>query len=517
MKTFLLSTLFVVFSMGLFAEIISEEKTYIIEINSITLNSISMSWYRADGLSDKDNNQPYTSYYGEYGIKGFERGKGISFLSSGASFVSYYGLTPDTEYSIFIRKASVSADSPVWFEEHNFKTLACNTEISNIKAEMEYINGILIKDLISVHITFDDVAESYELEYGVKGFEKGSGTTIVSILDRDSKTILANSVNRFSIGSNNLQSNTEYDYYIRAKCDDEYGEWSEKKSFVTTDVFHFLGSEAFEVYFKDITNKSATVEWTKLIGGTSKSYYIEYGHKGFERGKGQTQNTMWNFAELSGLDPDTEYSFFIRSNGTSSTDPVWSVEHVFKTSPCNTEISGIKSMEMWTTCLCHNGSVGMEIMWDDMADSYELEYGLKGFQKGTGEIIKEGNSVFISYDNLNSFTDYDFYIRAECNGEFGEWTSVNSFSTTQLHTDIKNVQTSNFEIFPNPIEDILYINFNSAFDLNNIVVYIFDLTGSIRYKSEYKENYNVSSLPAGTYIVSIRDKKLSETVIIQKK
>ena len=521
MKTFLLSTLFVVFNMGLYAEITSEEKTYIIEINSLTLNSVSMFWFRTDGLSDKDDdNQSYTPYYIEYGIKGFERGKGFLLSSSMAAFTVYYGLTPDTEYSIFIRKASVSADSPVWFEEHNFKTPACNTEILNTKEEMKYVNGRFIKDLIDVYITFDDVAEFYELEYGVKGFEKGSGTTIISILDRDSKTITANSVNRFSIGNENLQSNTEYDYYIRAKCNNVYGEWSEKKSFATTDVFHYLGSEAFEVYFENITNKSATVEWTKLIGGTPKSYFIEYGSKGFERGKGQTQSAILNFAELSGLEPDTEYSFFIRSNGTSSTDPVWSEEHTFKTFPCNTEISGIKSMEMWTTCLCHNGSVGMEIMWDDMADSYELEYGLKGFQKGTGKTIKEGNSVFISYDNLNSFTDYDFYIRAECNGEFGEWTSVNSFSTTKLHdvnVGINNVQNSNFKVFPNPVENVLYINFNSVFDLDNIVVYIFDLTGLVRYKSEYRENYDVSSLPTGTYIVSIRDKKLSETVIIQKK
>ena len=312
----------------------------------------------------------------------------------------------------------------------------------------------------------------------------------------------------------------EYDYYIRAKCDDGYGEWSEKNSFVTTDVFHYLGSEAFEVSFENITNKSAIVEWRKIVGGAySKSYFIEYGTKGFERGKGLTRSSILNIFYLSELDPDTEYSLFIRSNDKSITEPVWFVEHTFKTYPCNTEISGIESMEMWTTCICHNGSVGVEIIWDDMADSYELEYGLKGFQKGMGELIEAnmGNSVFISYENLNSNTDYDFYIRAKCNGEFGEWTSVNSFSTTNLHTGIKNVQSANFELFPNPVEDILYIKFNSAFDLDNVVVNIFDLTGSIRYKSAHRDNYNLSSLPAGTYIVSVRDKKLSETMLIQKK
>jgi len=161
----------------------------------------------------------------------------------------------------------------------------------------------------------------------------------------------------------------------------------------------------------------------------------------------------------------------------------------------------------------------VEIMWDEMADSYELEYGLKGFQKGMGELMEAivENGVFISYLDLNSHTEYDFYVRAKCNGEFGEWTSVNSFSTNKLHTGIKDVQDPTFEIFPNPVEDVLNINFNSAFDLDNIVIYVFDLTGSVKYKSGYQENYNLSSLPTGTYIVSIRDKKLHETIIIQKK
>ncbi len=514
MKTFLLSTLLLIFGLSIYAE----EKTYIIEIEELTLNSVTLSWHRTDGSSDNENNQPYFGYYVEFGIKGFERGKGMSYSTSGPSFAVYYGLTPDTEYSLFIRRETVSADSPIWLEEYNFKTPACNTEISNTKEEMEYANGQIIKDLIDVHITFNDVAESYELEYGTKGFEKGSGTVIVSTLDKSSQTIAPNSVNRFSIGNENLQSNTEYDYYVRAKCNDMYGGWSEKKSFATTNVFHYLGNEAFEVSFENITNKSATVEWKKIVGGAySKSYLIEYGPKGFERGTGKTQNPMMNIILLSELEPDTEYSFFIRSIGKSTTEPVWSVEHTFKTFPCNTELSGIESMERWTTCECHNGAVGVEIMWDDMADSYELEYGLKGFQKGKGELIEGGNGVFISYENLNSNTDYDFYIRAKCSDEFGEWTDVNSFSTTKLHTGIENVENSNIKIFPNPVEDILYINFNSVFDLDNIAVYIFDLAGLVRYKSAYRANYNVSSLSAGTYIVNVRNSKLLKTMILQKK
>lgn len=501
MKKLLLSMLFLVFCIGIHAQ----DKTYIIEIESLTLNSVSLSWHRADGTSEKDTTQAYTPYYFECGIKGFQRSIYTTSLSSWAGCV-LNNLIPDTEYSLFIRKQSVNADSSVWFEEYNFKTLSCNTTISNIKAEMEYANGINIKDLLDVHITFDQVATSYELEYGLKGFEKGNGTIITS------------NVNRFSIGNSNLLSNTEYDYYIRGKCNSVYGEWSEKNAFTTTEVIHYPGSELFDVVFESITHKSALVRWQQIVGGTSK-FYIEYGPKGFARGTGKNEFARGNSLYLNELDADTEYSFFIRGYYKTSTvpEPVWFTEHKFKTLPCNAEISGIESTEVWTTCGC---SVGIRmIKWDDMADSYELEYGLKGFQHGMGSLMEvTGSSNILIPSILESFTDYDFYIRAKCNGVFGEWSAKNTFTTSdQTYQDIKNIHTSNFEIFPNPVGDILNIKLNSVFDISSLTVTVFDLIGSVIYKSEYKDNYNLSSLPAGTYIIRVRDKQLSESMIIQKK
>lgn len=230
MKKFLLFTLFLVLCIGIYAQ----DKTYTIKIESLSLNSVVLSWQRADGTSEKDTTHDYTLYYCEYGIKGFERGKGVIGLTAWAGNI-INNLIPGTEYSFFIRKETIPADSSIWFEEYNFKTLSCNTSISNIKTEMNYAKGINIKDLLSVHITFDALANSFELEYGLKGFDKGSGKVIES------------NQNRFSLGNANLQSHTEYDFYIRGKCGDIYGEWSEKYSFATTNVFHYPGSEALLV------------------------------------------------------------------------------------------------------------------------------------------------------------------------------------------------------------------------------------------------------------------------------
>ncbi len=65
--------------------------------------------------------------------------------------------------------------------------------------------------------------------------------------------------------------------------------------------------------------------------------------------------------------------------------------------------------------------------------------------------------------------------------------------------------------------DILHIKLKPVFDINTITVLIYDLIGAIRFKSQYNENYNISSLPTGVYIIKVKDKQLSETMIIQKK
>ena len=505
MKTHLLSLLFLLTTLTVSATSESEVNTYEIEVQNLTFNSVEISWHRTDGSIDEN---PY--YCVEYGIKGFERGNDIFYVYP-AKIIITETLMPDTEYSFYVRHHLESEESPVWFEEYTFKTLACNTEISNIKEEMEYANGILIKDLVDVHISCDYAADFYELEYRISGIENITGT------------ILTSTKNRISIGNENLQSDTEYDYYIRAKCNDVYGEWSEKGTFTTTTVFHYAPDETFEVYFENITHKSAWVKWRRLkTNFQSNGHQIEYGPKGFERGTGQSEwrrDDQYNYYYLSELMPDTEYSFFVRSDDNSIESPVWFVEHSFKTLPCNAEISGIKAMEMHTTCECHNGAVAVFVEWDDTADSYELEYGLKGFEKGMGEIItEEGYSgIVIPFEKLESYTDYDFYIRAKCDGDFGEWTDVNSFSTTKLHTSIESVQIPNLNIYPNPVENILYIDFDSNYDITNINVTIFDLNGIVQYKFKYQYGYDISSLSAGQYIVNVTDKRLSKTMIIQKK
>ncbi len=98
MKKALLLSLFSIFSVIIYAQ----EKTYVIEIDSLALNYAHLTWHRSDGKTELDSTQSYTPYYVEYGVKGFERGKGGTSSPSG-SWCSFDNLTPDTEYAFFVR------------------------------------------------------------------------------------------------------------------------------------------------------------------------------------------------------------------------------------------------------------------------------------------------------------------------------------------------------------------------------------------------------------------------------
>lgn len=489
---------------GLYGTNNSAEKTYTIEVKYATLNAVEIAWHRADGMSDDG------LYCCEYGIKGFKRGEGI--LDYCYNHKCFRDLKPDTEYSLFIRKQTDKENDPVWFEEYNFKTLACNAEILGI-----FHRGIKIHSygkLVDIEISFDDTAESYELEYGEKGFLHGEGNVITSILGDGQQRVYVN------IGNENLQSNTEYDYYVRGKCGETYGEWSEKRTFVTTDMFHYEGDETFEVFFEDITRKTATAIWKRIESDSYfDGYRIEYGVKGFERGKGENVRiTRNNTYSLEGLLPDTEYSFFIRSEGKSTESPVWSVEHNFRTLPCDSEISNIETLPLIPTG--SGGGMSWLFQWDDTAESYELEYGEQGFEIGMGEkMYVEENYIYFFTGELKANTDYEYRVRGKCGDEYGEWSEANCFYSGDSNggwVGMEDNQVPCLKIYPNPTDGIVSVDLDLRFDFNNVTLVVYGIEGTALAKFKYQSQYDLSFLPAGVYMLSFSDGEHSETIILQK-
>ncbi|WP_417290015.1 fibronectin type III domain-containing protein [Corallibacter sp.] len=71
------------------------------------------------------------------------------------------------------------------------------------------------------------------------------------------------------------------------------------------------------------------------------------------------------------------------------------------------------------------------IEWSDRNDSnfFNLEFGLNGFQLGTGSRINV-NSDNVQLIDLEPNTPYDFYVRSNCGGnDYSDWSGPSSFVT----------------------------------------------------------------------------------------
>ncbi len=79
-----------------------------------------------------------------------------------------------------------------------------------------------------------------------------------------------------------------------------------------------------------ITTSSATINWT--AGAAETSWNIEYGTAGFTQGTGVTDTTTATTYDLSGLESNTTYHFYVQADcGTTTSD--WVGPLVFTTAP----------------------------------------------------------------------------------------------------------------------------------------------------------------------------------------
>lgn len=126
-----------------------------------------------------------------------------------------------------------------------FTTLTC-APVSNVTVSEVTHYGATV--------TWNGMTQSYDIEYGEHGFGQGQGTKIVDIPGQ-SYTI------------NWLHANTQYDVYVRAKCDaHNVSDWSPVVSFTTTTGEGITTAEGMSMtIFPNPTSTSATIS----LGGKS--------------------------------------------------------------------------------------------------------------------------------------------------------------------------------------------------------------------------------------------------------
>ncbi|MDC8002700.1 fibronectin type III domain-containing protein [Aureisphaera galaxeae] len=257
---------------------------------------------------------------------------------------------------------------------------------SNSQCDIPVIT-ISNEGLSSVTVSWTQAdASSVTLEYGEAGFTQGSGIEITASQ---------------SVDINNLMSSTDYEIYAKANCGNG-GEssFSTPISFSTLQCIPATGADAFS-----ITDVTAAINYNV---GFAESYQVEYGPTGFTIGSGTLMDIQLGQFQLTGLTPNTTYDVYLVSLCGGSSLPIYTQPIQFTTdTSCRTpEFFGI-----WYVA---DTAVGLS--WSALETAFEVEYGLVGFELGTGTVVPTSISD-VEITGLSSGTTYEFYLRANCGSE----------------------------------------------------------------------------------------------------
>ncbi|MFZ6052032.1 fibronectin type III domain-containing protein [Halocola ammonii] len=149
---------------------------------------------------------------------------------------------------------------------------------------------------------------AWNVQYGAPGFDPaaGEGTTVVADTNTD-----------FEITG--LDAETEYEVYVQAVCEEGVSEsvLSTSASFTTLPTC----PQPIDLVVNYYSNVEASLSWTST--GDETSWNVQFGEPGFDpvAGDGTTvvASSSDNFV-IPGLDPNTEYDFYVQAECVEDTD-----------------------------------------------------------------------------------------------------------------------------------------------------------------------------------------------------
>jgi hypothetical protein len=166
-------------------------------------------------------------------------------------------------------------------------------------------------------------------------------------------------------------------------------------------------------FASDITDNSARLNWCGSVNEageclpvTSVSWVATYGSPGFDPETGTMVTTTQTNATIGGLSSETSYEFYVKSDCNLANNE-WFGPLLFRTScPAPTNL-GIANLTKTSATFTWTPG-GSEVSW-------EIKYGLQGFNLEEAELFATGNSTEHSVMNLLPNNEYEFYVRANCN------------------------------------------------------------------------------------------------------
>ena len=193
----------------------------------------------------------------------------------------------------------------------------------------------------------------------------------------------------------------------------------------------------------NITAFTADLGWTE--NGTATVWDIEWGVLGFTpTGTPNITGTTTNPYNLTGLTPDTDYSFYVRTDcGAVDGQSIWAGPFNFTTLISCPAPSALTVANILTD--------SADLGWTENGTSttWNIEYGPAGFTQGTGGTLVTGLTTNpYALTNLTPATTYDFYVQTDCGSTNGLSVWVGPFSFTTACIPFTAPYLENFDSLP---------------------------------------------------------------------
>ncbi len=373
--------------------------------DSVTTVSVTATDSSAAVSWSTDNYNP-ERFEVEYGPHGFAHGSGTT-LTTTATTLTLYGLTPHTRYDVYVRVLCDSLHHSAWSHATTFSTTAtpCPTPF-NLAAT------------VLLHVaTFTWSSDAENSTWHLHVWNEEFDTTY--------------SVATTPVTVSQLMSGTTYYAAVQGRCDsNRISPYSDTITF-TTDVCPVV--TAVTVDSATLTDHSAVVSWSAAAyhNGT---YEVEYGEQGFERGSGITLTTTDTVVTLTWLYETTTFEVYVRGLCNESGPSAWSAAVSFTTParPCRVPTLLTANPDLDHVALSWNfgnDEAAWEIhLWNDYHDQYYDTYTMP-------------NTIF----GLGAGETYHAAVRAYCNGTIPHssysdtitFTTDSCMAVSQIHiTDI---------------------------------------------------------------------------------
>lgn len=340
-----------------------------------------------------------------------------------------------------------------------------------------------------------------------------------------------------SVGLTGLVSGTAYDYRVRTNCAGDSSSYSTAQ--FTTTASNTCSAPA-GLTSSAITTTGATISWSAVSGALS--YDVDYKLGSSATWINAATGTTATSVNLSGLTSATTYDWRVRTNCSDGNGAYATAQFTTAipptcanrldtasngtiggaaTIPFNTDVTGLISpsgdIDNYRFVITTSGTITITL--GTLPGDYDLkllnsagtQIAISQAGSTTSETISRTVSPGTYYAQVYGYNG--------ANSPSSCYTLRVQLGTASRGTDITTSEAPKVAVFPNPVNNVVNIDLTGYKGKSEVS--IFDVNGRVvlrREMSTVKTQFDISALPAGVYIIRIKNgaKEVNMTKIIKQ-